>query len=109
MELYRGVMDLTFSIEQDSKPQWRTNRAVFRWVRGFALHSANIALKPAPFAVEIRTDKREFVKGFPADSREQAEELLERLRSERASLGLYAFLVKHDAPSHFLTRAIHSA
>jgi len=102
-------MELTFSIEQHPKPQWRASRAVFRWIRGFGLHSAGIALKPAPLTVQVWSGKGEFVKGFPADSCERAEELLERLRAECASLGVHAFLVKHDAPSRFVTRAIHSS
>ena len=102
-------MQLTFSVEQCSQPQWRVGRAVLRWIRGFGFHSASLALKPAPFTVQVRSDKREFVKGFPAESREEAEVLLERLQAEYASVGLHAFLVEHDAPSRFVMRAANAS
>jgi hypothetical protein len=101
-------MELTFLIDQHPKPRWRASRVVFRWIRGFGLHDAGLALKPAPFTVQIWSDK-DFVKGFPADSRERAEALLERLQAECASLGVHDLLVKHNAPSHFVTRAARSA
>ena len=100
-------MELTFSIARRSKSHWRASRAVFRWIRAFGYHSANLGSKPAPFTVQVSTGHGEFVKSFPADGHEEAEELLERLQAECASLGVHSFLVKHDAPSHFVTRAIH--
>ena len=103
------VMDLTFSIDQHPNPQWRTARAVARWIRGFGLHNVGLALRPALFTVQIWSDEGDFVKGFPADSPEVAEALLERLQAEYAAIGVYDFLVNHDAPSHFVTRAAHSS
>ena len=102
-------MELTFSIEQHPQPHGRASRAVFRWIRAFGLHSASLVFRPSPFTVQVSTDMGEPVKGFPADSHEEAEELRELFQAECTSLGVHSFLVNHDAPSHFVTRAIHSS
>jgi hypothetical protein len=97
-------MELKFSIEQTTESQGAGGRAR-RWLRGFALHSASLALKPAPFAVKVCSEDGELVKGFPAHGPHQAEEMLAELKAECASLGVEAFLVKHGAPNHFVEQA----
>jgi hypothetical protein len=102
-------MELTFSIDQHPKYRWRAFRALFRWVRGFLLKDPSIAAKPGPFTVEIYTKKGEFVRGFPAESPAGAEDLRARLQKECSAVGVHAFLLQHNAPTHFVRRAVQSS
>jgi hypothetical protein len=97
-------MELIFSIDQHPARDGRVTAAVSRWFRAFAMHDASLASKPAPFTVRVHTDDGRFVKGFPTNSREHAEALRTHLQAELASLGVRAFLVRHDAPTQLLAR-----
>lgn len=100
-------MELNFSIDEHPSVQRQPREAVARWLRSFASHDPNVAFKPSPFAVVIRSDKGEFVKGIPAENRDEANDLIERLQAECGFVGVHAFLVRHSAPDRFVKRAVH--
>ena len=99
-------MELTFVINEHARLPRRPRQAVFRWFRSFVSHDPNAAFKPSPFTVEVRSHNGELVRGFPAVSRGQADDLLARLQAECKAAGVDAFLLSHSTPTHYITRTV---